>query len=277
MIIGSYEHFDPDQSKGFRIWVSENMTYVTHMHRHLELLSMRKGRMLVTVNGQNHWLEEGDLCLVLSNRLHGYRTDDYSEVGMALFAPELVMPFIQRIKGQGMKRAFLRAGEVSEEMRAILQRIFDDEERDALLLGSYFHILLTRIVQATGLCSATNDASNAIVQQAISYIAMNMQKPILLPDVAQAVNVSHYHLSRLFKKQLGYSFPVYLMTMRIDYARALLIQDDRPISEVSAACGFESQRSFNRAFRLITGETPSHYRKNNLDKSLGLGAMEERQ
>src|SRR5699024_3714505 len=70
VIIGSYEHFDPDQSKGFRIWVSENMTYVTHMHRHLELLSMRKGRMLVTVNGQNHWLEEGDLCLVLSNRLH---------------------------------------------------------------------------------------------------------------------------------------------------------------------------------------------------------------
>ena len=258
MIIGSYEHFDPDQSKGFRIWVSENMTYVTHMHRHLELLSMRKGRMLVTVNGQNHWLEEGDLCLVLS-------------------APELVMPFIQRIKGQGMKRAFLRADEVSEEMRAILRRIFDEEERDASLLGSYFHILLTRIIQATGLCPATNDASNAIVQQAISYIAMNMQKPILLPDVAQAVNVSHYHLSRLFKKQLGYSFPVYLMTMRIDYARALLIQDDRPISEVSAACGFESQRSFNRAFRLITGETPSHYRKNNLDKSLGLGAMEERQ
>ncbi len=276
MVIGSYEHFDPDQSRGFRIWINENMTYVTHMHRELELLSVRKGRMLVTINGQNLWLEKGDLCLALSNRLHGYRTDDYSEVGMALFAPELVMPFMQRIKGQGMQRTFLRADETSEEMREILWRIFDCEERDASLLGSYFNILLTRIVQTTGLCQATNDASNAIVQQAISYIAMNMQKPILLPDVAQAVNVSHYHLSRLFKKQLGYSFPVYLMTMRIDYARALLVQDDRPISEVSAACGFESQRSFNRAFRLITGETPSDYRKDNQNRAIEFNMMKEK-
>ena len=57
------------------------------------------------------------------------------------------------------------------------------------------------------------------------------------------------------------NFREYLNHIRLDYARRLIRGTDRPLTEIWAEAGFESQRSFSRVFREIEGMTPLGYRK----------------
>ena len=79
--------------------------------------------------------------------------------------------------------------------------------------------------------------------------------------LAQALNVSPFQLSRVFSERLHMGFNEYLNALRVDYARELLRETDLPITQLAFECGFESQRTFNRAFREQTGQSPRQFRK----------------
>ena len=53
----------------------------------------------------------------------------------------------------------------------------------------------------------------------------------------------------------------YVNQLRVDRARTLLLATDQEVSRVSAECGYENPRTFNREFRRICGCTPREYRK----------------
>ena len=53
-----------------------------------------------------------------------------------------------------------------------------------------------------------------------------------------------------------------LASLRVDKARRLLSESDMSVTEISYACGFGTERSFNRNFHSITGRTPTEYREN---------------
>ena len=67
--------------------------------------------------------------------------------------------------------------------------------------------------------------------------------------------------SDLFSRIVGCRFVEYLTSMRLNRARAMLRNTDRPIGDVAAACGFGTVSNFTRAFRRVYGKAPSSYRR----------------
>jgi transcriptional regulator GlxA family with amidase domain len=75
--------------------------------------------------------------------------------------------------------------------------------------------------------------------------------------LANVGGVSEAHFARSFKEAFGVPPHRYLLTRRIERAKALLRDTDAPIIEIALQTGWNSLGTFGRVFRDVTGESPS--------------------
>lgn len=78
--------------------------------------------------------------------------------------------------------------------------------------------------------------------------------------LAQVSGVSPAHFARSFKAAFGAPPHRYLLTRRLERAKALLRDTDMPIIEVAFQTGWNSLGTFGRVFRDVLGESPSELR-----------------
>ncbi|GAB2763102.1 hypothetical protein GCM10027275_00110 [Rhabdobacter roseus] len=98
---------------------------------------------------------------------------------------------------------------------------------------------------------------------------MEEEKPYLdegfsLPALARRLSVSTHHLSQIINEELGQHFFDLLAHYRIGEAQKLLTDPESThlkIEEIAQRVGYNSKSAFNTAFRKVTGQTPSGYRK----------------
>ena len=87
----------------------------------------------------------------------------------------------------------------------------------------------------------------------------NLGNNFTLAELASAVGMSRFHFSRLFRESTGESPMGYALRLRIERAKAMLLQSDRRMSEIAVTLGFFDQSHFSRTFRRMTGISPGRY------------------
>jgi AraC family transcriptional regulator len=102
--------------------------------------------------------------------------------------------------------------------------------------------------------------SKRALKSAIDYIGDNLQKDLILPEIAGAAHMSPYHFSRLFKESTGLTPHQYVIERRVQRAKELLSNTDLPIAEVAFLCGFAHQSHLNRHFKRLLGVNPKALR-----------------
>lgn len=85
-------------------------------------------------------------------------------------------------------------------------------------------------------------------------------EPLDVPALARAAHMSTGHFARSFRAAFGETPYSYLMTRRIERAKALLRRGDLSVTEVCFAVGCTSLGSFSSRFTELVGESPSAYR-----------------
>ena len=85
-------------------------------------------------------------------------------------------------------------------------------------------------------------------------------QPLDVPALARVALMSPGHFSRSFRAAFGETPYSYLMTRRIERAKALLRRGDLSVTEVCFAVGCTSLGSFSSRFTELVGESPSAYR-----------------
>jgi len=109
---------------------------------------------------------------------------------------------------------------------------------------------------------ARRSGYHSFVLLAQNYVDSNYGKAELtLEEVAGAVQVSPGYLSRLLKRETGFSFVDYLTRVRINTAVNLMADPAVKVYEVAEAVGYQSQHYFSRAFKRVFGRSPVEYRK----------------
>ena len=78
--------------------------------------------------------------------------------------------------------------------------------------------------------------------------------------LASVSGVSDAHFARSFKDAFGAQPHRYLLTRRIERAKALLRDTDTPIIDIALDTGWQSLGTFGRVFKDITGESPGELR-----------------
>lgn len=108
------------------------------------------------------------------------------------------------------------------------------------------------------------------LRRARDLIDREYERPLDVPALARAAHMSEGHFSRSFKKAFGETPYFYLMSRRIERAKALLRRGDMSVTDVCMAVGCTSLGSFSSRFSELVGESPSSYQKRSHDDSAGI-------
>ena len=102
-------------------------------------------------------------------------------------------------------------------------------------------------------------SSDPIIEAAKEYIKNHISSNLKAKDVAATVNLSESYFTIYFKTKTGQNFRDYVLNARTDLAKKLLLEQRLSISEIAYATGYQDYRSFSRAFKNVTGISPSDY------------------
>lgn len=107
----------------------------------------------------------------------------------------------------------------------------------------------------------------AAIVKARKYIHANLDQPLPLGQVARQAGLSESHFCRLFKDSAGLTLTDYVNRCRIDWAKRELLRPEARISEIAFLVGYQSLSQFNRSFARITGQSPTLYRRERLERA----------
>ena len=134
-----------------------------------------------------------------------------------------------------------------------------DEFSEAFVTGLLVGTALQFRIQRSDDTSHT--ANVARVQVVLNYIEHNLDKPLLVEELAALVNISPYHFARMFRSVMYSSVHQYVVGRRLEHARIMLLRSDMNISRISYECGFGSQSHMTTVFKKTFGTTPGAMRR----------------
>jgi AraC family transcriptional regulator len=147
---------------------------------------------------------------------------------------------------------------------------------DALFVTQAEHLLINHLMRwhsdATDRCSAAltcgqgvNPLRSVVLKRVQEYVASNLSRDILLPDMAKIACMSIGHFLRAFRAASGTTPHRYVVEQRLRRASSLLRTTTLPVSRIAAECGFKTAAHLSSRFRAHIGVSPSHYRRSRED------------
>lgn len=251
-----------------------------HWHGEFEIIVIKKGSGIVTVNFQQYQVSSGDIIIVLPEALHSIEgnpntTMEYENI---LFSKELLtfpekdltmkeflLPLFQ---GKISVRTKISYGKkIYQELNDII--VFLDEKCDKKTYGyqiavkgallQIIYLLITN--PPSGEDTLSIDKSKEKLKSMIRYVSTHYQEKITIEEISQFFHYSPSHFMKFFKTHTGMSFISYVNDYRITEARTLLTNTTDSILDISFQCGFTNLSNFNRIFKRKYGISPSQMRK----------------
>lgn len=94
-----------------------------------------------------------------------------------------------------------------------------------------------------------------------SLMEANIEEPLTLDELSDAVDMSRRQIERLFRRHLGSVPTKYYLELRLRRARELLLQTSMSIMDITVACGFRSPPHFSKCYRGQFGYPPGEERR----------------
>ena len=125
-----------------------------------------------------------------------------------------------------------------------------------------YQLLMPHMDKSTPLSKQRRESFQRLLP-IIKYINENLGSSLTIPMLSEHLNIHPEYFSRLFRKTYNISPNQYILQRRIRHAQKLLSDESLQIKEISDQCGFNDQYYFSKAFKKISGVSPSAYRKYN--------------
>lgn len=251
-----------------------------HWHDEMEIIYIKKGRGIVTVDFRSYHVEGPNLILVRPGQLHSieqYR-DDSMEYENILFSPNLLMSKAEESRIMNFMSGFL-SGLIRvpthftpvypyyEDIASCIDAC--DEIMKTRPQGYEFFIkskLFELLFVLDNRCKnfGPEDSNKKTLEKmriVLKYVENHYRDHIAVADVAKISGFSESHFMRYFKDAMGSSFIDYLKDYRLTMAARMLQSSEESILIISEEAGFSNLSYFNRSFKDKYKMTPREYRK----------------
>lgn len=248
-----------------------DLEFPEHLHDHVELLLVLAGSVVVRIMDKCRELQAGDCAVIFPQQVHSYHTPSGSRTRLFIFDSSLSGMFLHSIRKCVPACPFLSARELSGDGELALDRIrrclsdpgaaeaprAGTEELCSAWIQVLFALAWPRLMPE----KRDQSEGTELTCQVVQYVMEHFQEPLTLDTLARALHVNKYYISRIFSSQLQINFRRYLHHIRLEYAMQLMKTGSAPLIDICSEAGFNSLRSFNRAFMDIMGMSPREYRK----------------
>jgi AraC family transcriptional regulator len=136
-------------------------------------------------------------------------------------------------------------------------RLFLDSVEQALAVA----LVKGYAVQRRSVQTRRGGLGSARLRRIKEFVHARIEDELTLCEMAQAVELSTAHFSRMFRKSTGETPHQFFLRQRVERAKEMLRSADGRVLDVAVACGFKSQQHFAQAFRNVCGASPTEYRQ----------------
>ena len=150
--------------------------------------------------------------------------------------------------------------EGSKKMAVTILSLTTGEELDRWLLD--YCQLIRLLIQKKRV-----DNNVILVENAKKIVQENFSDPDLsVESVCDALHVSTSHFSKIFKQETGGTFMNYMISLRMEHAKKLLLQTNYKSLVIGEMVGYPEPNYFSYVFKKNCGISPAKYRKQNDEK-----------
>jgi AraC family transcriptional regulator len=143
------------------------------------------------------------------------------------------------------------------ESNGALDTLFRHQLTDLLAI----RVLAAHTTSPTTVQPTMAGLSPRVLLRAIERLRSDSDADVSLAALASDAGLSRFHFCRAFKESTGLSPHAWLRQYRLEQAMNMLRDTDTSIVSVAAELGYGSQTAFAAAFKRLTGETPSDWRR----------------
>ncbi|MBE6380187.1 MAG: helix-turn-helix domain-containing protein [Lentisphaerae bacterium] len=245
-----------------------------HCHDAIEIVYIAHGKGWCAIDSIIHPMLSGDLYIIPVGSSHEY----YGESGLcyfnvifneAIFLPEagelyyqLNLPHEQR--ALPVKCTF--APDVCDQILHLLEELNDE-----LASTRRYALLRSRALFVDFIILLLRNASRSTVMQTAKYrkglgkvlffIAENLNKKIVLGELAAIAGYSPEYLGQLFAREIGSTLTDYISTRRLERACNMLSDSSHTLEEIAASCGFFDASYLIKIFKKKLNITPAEFRR----------------
>ena len=252
-----YQHKNSIGHNFFEMIRYNNFNFEMHMHRHFELIYVRKGELLVDLFFFNEVVKQGECAFIPSNYLHSYKSLTETIVDVCVFSSDFVPKFNNEISKKNIASTkFICEKNILDFAKKVLF-VTNNIPNEYTCKGVLYAIcgqilsLLTFKKQV--------ERKDVLFNNIIEYIAKNFTKDISLKSMSKELGYEVHYLSKNFRKIIPIHFNKYLNLFRVDRAIELLQNTNKSVSDIAFESGFQSIRTFNRAFLEVVKCAPNEY------------------
>jgi len=253
-----------------------------HTHDCTELVIVLSGTAKHEVDCQEYPLKAGDVFVINTNSVHGYKAaqnfklcnimfeldkllDNQNELHLipgfqSLFILE---PFFRKEhKFESKVQLTLEGLSFVKELIVLLLREYEDQENGfKSAIRTFFSTLIGYLSRQ--ISSDKNKAAGKLfhLAEAITYMQNNFLDPLSIKNIADIAFFSTRQFNRIFKSTYNINPKEYIIKLRLEYAVKLMNNTNFNLSTISLESGFSNISYFSRQFKVKYGITPKEYRK----------------
>ena len=238
-----------------------------HLHREIELLCMYGGSTVAYADSTRYEIYPGDIFISFPDQIHYFETHGTEKYHLMIIKPDILPELLDTLTMGVPETSVIRGALNIPEIAALVDGLsgacskrdhenpYVKAQRRGYLLALFSELLpRMRITQpAVG----DSDALRAIV----AFCAQNFAENLSLSLLEEKLHLNKYYISHLFSEKLDIRFNDYINSLRVTEAKRYLRNTDLSVTEISEIVGFNTLRTFNRAFMKQIGISPSEYRK----------------
>ena len=228
-----------------------------HWHDEVEMIVIKKGEGVVSVDLKEYEVCKGDVVFVMSGQLHSIHQlgDSIMEYENILFKPKLLKTSGHDMCWEQIISPLLSATSAitpvirnNHKLDAYIRDIdtLCDEKRDGYQIaikGYLYQIMYLLLSEYAVTAPQPSNKHRDKIKTILSYVDKHYAEEISIEEIAQLCYYSKSYFMKFFKENM------------------LRASDDN-ILEIASACGFDNLSYFNRSFKKKYGVTPGKYRKN---------------
>ena len=239
-----------------------------HMHRELEIVLYHGGETVAYVDSVRYQLKTGDVFLTFPNQIHSYETLAPENYRLFLVKPDLVPELATAFEMLIPVSAVIpmaanepRIRVLSDALAELCSAKGENHPYRGPMIRGYLTALLSELVSRMEVNQVPRTDSDAL-RSIVSFCSKNYAQDLSLTALEENLHLNKYYISHLFSSKLGLRFNDYVNSLRISEACRLLLNSDESITAICDRVGFNTLRTFNRAFMKQMNVSPSDYRKN---------------
>ena len=255
---------------------SNTLGYRSHLHASVELAMVFEGHVRITVDSKTYDVRGGDAFVVFPNQIHYFETVEREQYVLLKFNPDILPEFLPQLGSHlpvdNIIPGAAQDSHLSHTIQAIADTYYSEDPFREEILRGYLLVFFGSLLPKMELRDIQSRDYN-LLGMIMNYCISNYNQDLSLAKLEKDLHLSKYYISHVLSSKLHIGFNDYINSLRVSAACKLLSQTDKSITEISEEVGFNTLRTFNRAFLKSLDTTPSAYRKAKRKKGMADTAL----